>query len=69
MTANNDHLFTFDHIPTAAEIEKFEYVTYDYFADTPGYSGNNFISYVGIYFNANGVMSGVYVANSSVTQY
>lgn len=62
--------YTFDYIPTAEEIEKFEYAVFGYFADTPGYAVNSsFISYVGIYYNANGELSGVYVANSSVTQY
>lgn len=62
--------FTFDYIPTAEEVEKFEYAAYGYFADTPGYAANSaFISYVGIYYNANGDLSGIYVANSSVTQY
>jgi hypothetical protein len=61
--------FTFDHIPTLAEVEKFEYVSYDYFEKTPGYLNGEFISYVGIYYNADGVKSGIYVANSSVTQY
>lgn len=61
--------FTFDSAPTAAEVEKFEYVAYDYFDDTPGYVGASYVSYVGVYFNANGTMSGIYVANSSVEQY
>lgn len=65
----DDKDFTFDHIPTAAEVEKFEYVAYDYFADTPGYINGNYVSYVGVYFNEKGQLSGIYVANSSVTQY
>ena len=61
--------YTFDHVPTAAEIEKFEYFVYDYVEKTPGYIGDLYVSYVGIYFNANGAKSGIYVANNSVTQY
>lgn len=64
-----DSDYTFDHIPTAAEVEKFEYFAYDYIENTPGYVSGVYISYVGVYFNANGVKSGIYVANSSVTQY
>lgn len=61
--------YTFDAPPTTAEVERFEYAEYDYFADTPGYIENKYVSYVGVYFNANGTMSGIYVANSSVEQY
>jgi hypothetical protein len=61
--------FTFDHIPTAEEVEKFEYASYGYFELTPGYSSNVFVSYVGVYFDEKGNLSGIYVANSSVTQY
>ena len=44
-----------------AEIELFEYTDFDYFVDTPGYTldeANDFISYVGTYFNQNGDASG-----------
>jgi hypothetical protein len=61
--------FTFDYVPTAAEVEKFECFQYGYVEDTPGYLGNSFISYVGIYYNDDGTRSGVYAANSTVTQY
>lgn len=61
--------FTFDSPPTAAEVERFEYAAYDYFADTPGYISSDYVSYVGVYFNANGVKSGIFVANSSTEQY
>ena len=61
--------FTFDHPPTKAETEKFEYAAFDYFDNNPGYINSVYVSYVGVYFNANGTLSGIYVANSSVTQY
>jgi hypothetical protein len=44
-----------------AEIQLFEYTDFDYFVDNPGYTldeANNFISYVGTYFNQNGDASG-----------
>ena len=61
--------FTFDSPPSAAEVEIFEYAAYDYFASTPGYIAGDYVSYVGVYFNANGVKSSVFVANSSTEQY
>lgn len=67
--ANLVNGYTFDAPPTAAEVEIFEYFKYDYVEKTPGYNGNNFISYTGIYYNANGTLSGIYVANNQVTQY
>lgn len=67
--ANLVNGYTFDSVPTAAEVEMFEYVSYDYVEKTPGYDSNNYISYVGIYYSANGEISGIYVANNSVTQY
>jgi hypothetical protein len=67
--ANLVNGYTFDSPPTAAEVEMFEYFTYGYIEKTPGYDTNNFISYVGIYYNESGTRSGVYVANNSVTQY
>lgn len=61
--------YTFDAPPTAAEIEKFEYFSYDYVEKNPGYDDLTYKSFVGIYYNANGVLSGIYVANSSTEQY
>lgn len=61
--------FTFDSPPSAAEVEAFEYAEYDYFENNPGYVNGTYVSFVGVYFNANGTMSGIYVANSSVEQY
>lgn len=61
--------FTFDSPPSKAEVERFEYANYDYFADTPGYVDGNYVSFVGVYFNEKGVMSGIFVANSSTEQY
>jgi len=62
--------FTFDHVPTKEETEKFEYVAFDYIEINPGVAANSsYVSYVGVYFNEDGEMSGIYVANSSVTQY
>lgn len=67
--ANLVNGYTFDSPPTAAEVEIFEYASYDYFDSNPGYLSNNFVSYVGLYYNANGAQSAIYVANNSVTQY
>lgn len=67
--ANLVNGYTFDSVPTPEEVEIFEYASYDYIEKNPGYDGNNYISYVGVYFNANGVNSSIYVVNNSVTQY
>lgn len=64
-----DSDFTFTYVPTAAEVEKFEYVAYDYFAVNPGYINDVYVSYVGIYYNEAGQRSGIYVANNQATQY
>jgi hypothetical protein len=61
--------FTFDSPPTDDEVEVFEYFVRDYVEKTPGYAGQSYVSYVGVYFNANGTLSGVFVANSSTEQY
>lgn len=61
--------FTFDSPPTEQETEVFEYFVRDYVTKTPGYTDGSYVSYVGIYYNANGVLSGVYAANSSTEQY
>ena len=67
--ANLVNGYTFDSAPTDAETEFFEYSVRDYFEKTPGYEGNSYVSYVGIYYNANGAQSGIYVSNSSTEQY
>lgn len=61
--------YTFDHIPTKEETEKFEYFAFEYLESNPGVIQELYQSYVGIYFNEEGEASGIYVANSSVTQY
>ena len=43
--------FTFTSPPTKAETEQFEYVAFDYFDNNPGISGNEYVSFIGIYFN------------------
>ncbi len=67
--ANLVNGYTFDSPPTDAETEFFEYSVRDYFEKTPGYEGSSYVSYVGIYYNANGAQSGIYAANSSTEQY
>lgn len=50
-----------DETISDAEIELFEYTDFGYFEDNPGYTldeANDFISYVGTYFNQNGDASG-----------
>lgn len=67
--ANLVNGYTFDSVPTPAEVEIFEYASYNYFDMNPGYDTNTFVSYVGLYYNSNGAQSAIYVANNSVTQY
>jgi hypothetical protein len=67
--ANLVNGYTFDDVPSPQETEIFEYSSYEYFAQNPGYVDNNFVSYVGVYFDANGVQSSIYVPNTTVTQY
>jgi hypothetical protein len=67
--ANLVNGYTFDDVPTPAEAEIFEYASYDYFDMNPGYNSNIFMSYVGLYYDAAGAQSAIYVPNNSVTQY
>lgn len=67
--ANLVNGYTFDAVPTPEEAEIFEYAAYNYFDFNPGYISNTFVSYVGLYYDATGAQSAIYVANNSVTQY
>lgn len=55
--------------PNQADIDFDGYVYSGYVEDNPGYSGNTFISFVGIYIDSNGNYSGTYIANTQVEQY
>lgn len=61
--------YTFDHPPTKAETEKFEYAAFDYFAVNPGRVAGTYVSYCGIYYSDTGELSGIYVANNQTQQY
>ena len=41
-------------VPTTAEIERFEYVAFDYIADNPGTVSSVFKSFIGVYFSDTG---------------
>ena len=45
---------TFTSQPTKEETERFEYVAFGYFDKNPGIVGNNYKSYIGIYYNDEG---------------
>lgn len=61
--------FTFTSVPTKEETEIFEYVGFDYIDENPGYPGGIFLSYVGIYFNEDGELSGIYEPNPNVPSF
>ena len=50
--------FTFTSQPTKKETERFEYVSFDYLTDNPGYISQTFKSYIGTYIDENGNKSG-----------
>lgn len=52
--------YVFEETPTLEEQELFEYCAFDYIEKTPGYENNVFKSYVGIYFDNEGNISGIY---------
>jgi len=50
-----------DYLLTEDEIELFGYVLNDYIENDPGYNENDeFISYIGIYFDDDGNITGIY---------
>lgn len=50
--------YQFIETPTDAEIELFEYSKYDYVEANPDYVGGDYKSFIGVYFSANGDISG-----------
>lgn len=66
-------IFTANNVPetglTDEQTQVFEYVNRDYIADNPDYVSSQYLSYLGIYFSANGDITPTYVANPEVPTY
>jgi len=52
-----------------ADADAGSYFYSDYVVNNPGYEGNTYVSYVGIYIDSNNSYTGTYIANTQVEQY
>lgn len=53
-TLLTDHIYTFSTTPGQGEIDLFGYVNPGYILNNPGIQGNQYSSYVGVYFSDEG---------------
>lgn len=52
-----------------ADLDYDSYFDSGYVVDNPGYEGNTYISYAGIYIDGNNSYTATYIANTQVEQY